>query len=77
LTELADALVRSNVDVIVTVDRRRPKLPKLATSTIPIVIAVSADPVGAGLVGVSRSPAATSPACRCLRRTPMKKTSRL
>jgi putative ABC transport system substrate-binding protein len=38
------------VDVIVTVDTPPTQAAKQATSTIPIVIAVSADPVGAGLV---------------------------
>jgi putative ABC transport system substrate-binding protein len=38
------------VDVIVTVDTPPTQAAKSATSTIPIVIAVSADPVGAGLV---------------------------
>jgi putative ABC transport system substrate-binding protein len=50
LGELAAALVRLNVDVIVTVDTPPSQAAKSATSTIPIVIAVSADPVGAGLV---------------------------
>jgi putative ABC transport system substrate-binding protein len=38
------------VDVIVTVDTPPTQAAKSATNTIPIVIAVSADPVGAGLV---------------------------
>jgi putative tryptophan/tyrosine transport system substrate-binding protein len=38
------------VDVIVTVDTPPTQAAEQATSTIPIVIAVSADPVGAGLV---------------------------
>ena len=50
LRELAEALVRLKVDVIVTVDTPPTQAAKQATSTIPIVIAVSADPVGAGLV---------------------------
>ncbi len=50
LGDLAAALVRLNVDVIVTVDTPPTQAAKSATSTIPIVIAVSADPVGAGLV---------------------------
>jgi putative tryptophan/tyrosine transport system substrate-binding protein len=53
LSRLADAaatLVRAKVDVIVTVDTPPTQAAKQATSTIPIVIAVSADPVGAGLV---------------------------
>jgi putative tryptophan/tyrosine transport system substrate-binding protein len=47
---LAAELVALNVDVIVTVDTPPTQAAKRATSTIPIVIAVSADPVGAGLV---------------------------
>jgi putative tryptophan/tyrosine transport system substrate-binding protein len=50
LRELAEALVRLKVDVIVTVDPPPTQAAKQATGTIPIVIAVSADPVGAGLV---------------------------
>jgi len=50
LPMLAAELVALNVDVIVTVDTPPTQAAKQATSTIPIVIAVSADPVGAGLV---------------------------
>jgi putative ABC transport system substrate-binding protein len=50
LGELASELVRLKVDVIVTVDTPPTPAARQATSTIPIVIAVSADPVGAGLV---------------------------
>jgi putative tryptophan/tyrosine transport system substrate-binding protein len=50
LPALAAELVRLNADVIVTVDTPPTQAAKRATSTIPIVIAVSADPVGAGLV---------------------------
>jgi putative ABC transport system substrate-binding protein len=50
LGELASELVRLQVDVIVTVDTPPTQAVKQATSTIPIVVAVSADPVGAGLV---------------------------
>jgi putative ABC transport system substrate-binding protein len=50
LRALAADLVRLKVDVIVTVDTPPTQAAKHATSTIPIVIAVSADPVGAGLV---------------------------
>jgi len=56
LGELAAALVRLKVDVIVTVDTPPTQAAKQATSTIPIVIAVSADPVGAGLVSSLASP---------------------
>jgi putative ABC transport system substrate-binding protein len=50
LRVLADELVGLNVDVIVTVDTPPTQAAQQATRTIPIVIAVSADPVGAGLV---------------------------
>jgi len=50
LVALAAELVGLNVDVIVTVDTPPTQAAKKATGTIPIVIAVSADPVGAGLV---------------------------
>jgi len=50
LRTLADQLVRLKVDVIVTVDTPPTQAAQQATSTIPIVIAVSADPVAAGLV---------------------------
>src|SRR5262249_30078921 len=47
----AAELVNLKVDVIVTVDTPPTQAAQQATRTIPIVIAVSADPVGAGLVG--------------------------
>jgi hypothetical protein len=50
LHALAAELVGLNVDVIVTVDTPPTQAAQQATRTIPIVIAVSADPVGAGLV---------------------------
>jgi putative ABC transport system substrate-binding protein len=50
LGQLAAELVALNVDVIVTVDTPPTQAAKQATTVIPIVIAVSADPVGAGLV---------------------------
>src|SRR6516162_1391899 len=50
LHALAAELVELNVDVIVTVDTPPTQAAKQATGTIPIVIAASADPVGAGLV---------------------------
>jgi putative ABC transport system substrate-binding protein len=58
LGELAAALVRLQVDVIVTVDTPPTQAAKSATGTIPIVIAVSADPVGAGLVASLARPGA-------------------
>jgi len=50
LGPLAAELVALNMDVIVTVDTPPTQAAQRATSIIPIVIAVSADPVGAGLV---------------------------
>jgi len=47
---MAAELVTLNVDVIVTVDTPPTQAAQQATSTIPIVIAVSADPVAARLV---------------------------
>jgi putative ABC transport system substrate-binding protein len=58
LTSLAADLVNRKVDVIVTVDTPPTQAAKQATNTIPIVIAVSADPVGAGLVSSLRFPGA-------------------
>jgi putative tryptophan/tyrosine transport system substrate-binding protein len=50
LPTLASELVDLNVDIIVTVDTPPTQAAQQATDTIPIVIAASADPVGAGLV---------------------------
>ena len=50
LPALAAELVRLNVDVIVTATNPTTVAAKLATSTIPIVMANGNDPVGAGLV---------------------------
>jgi ABC-type uncharacterized transport system substrate-binding protein len=48
--EIANDFVRQNVDVIVTYGTPPTKAAKQATSTIPVVFAAAADPVGAGLV---------------------------
>src|SRR5262245_58925510 len=48
--ELAADLVRSKVDVIVVDSTVATRAAKRATSTIPIVMALVADPVGSGLV---------------------------
>ena len=50
LPELAADLVRLKVDLIVTAANAPAFAAKSATTTIPIVMASSADPVGAGLV---------------------------
>jgi putative ABC transport system substrate-binding protein len=50
LPELADELVRLNVDVIVVPGVQAARAAKHATSTIPIVITVVNDPIGTGLV---------------------------
>jgi putative ABC transport system substrate-binding protein len=50
LADLATELVGLKVDVIVTGGTLGPLAAKNATSTIPIVMAVSPDPVGSGLV---------------------------
>ena len=50
LPELAADLVRLKVDLIVTSGGTTPLAAKRATSTIPIVMTQSADPVGEGLV---------------------------
>ena len=48
--EMAADLVRLKVDVIVTYSTEHTQIAKQATSTIPIVFALAADPVGSGLV---------------------------
>ena len=50
LAQLAAELVRLNVDVIVTFQTPAAVAAKQATTTIPIVMAAAADPVGTGLV---------------------------
>jgi putative ABC transport system substrate-binding protein len=50
LSELAAALVRLKVEVIVTAGPAATRAAKQATTTIPIVMAQDADPVGSGFV---------------------------
>jgi len=50
LSELVAALVRLNVDVIVTHGTPGTRTAKMATSTIPIVMAISGDAIATGLV---------------------------
>lgn len=51
LAGLAAELVDLKVDVIITVGAPATEAAKVATSTIPIVMAFAADPVGLGLIG--------------------------
>src|ERR1700750_960751 len=48
--EIAADFVRLRVDVIVTYSSEHTQIAKQATSVIPIVFALAADPVGSGLV---------------------------
>jgi len=50
LPELAEELVRLKVDVFVTIGTPAAQAAKTATTTIPIVMGLTSDPVGAGLV---------------------------
>ncbi len=62
LPALASELVRLKVDVIVTAGTTATTPAKGATTTIPIVMAYSADPVGTGLVAsLARVQGAMSP----------------
>jgi len=60
LSGLAVDLVRSNVDVIVTGGTSAAKALEAATRTIPIVMAIVADPVAAGLVDSLARPGANA-----------------
>jgi putative ABC transport system substrate-binding protein len=51
IPEIAAELVRSKVDLIVTVDTSAIRAVKQATQTIPIVLITNQDPVAAGFVG--------------------------
>ena len=64
LPELAADLVRLKVDLIVVAGNAAPLAAKKATTTIPIVMTNTADPVGAGLVAVWRGREAMSPGTR-------------
>jgi ABC-type uncharacterized transport system substrate-binding protein len=55
--EIAAQLVRLKVDVIVTYSTEHTQIAKKATSTIPIVFALAADPVGSDLVASLARPA--------------------
>ena len=56
LPQLATELARSNVDVIVAEGTLATRAAMQATQTIPIVMAFTADPVGAGLVAALARP---------------------
>jgi putative ABC transport system substrate-binding protein len=60
LPELAAGLVRLKVDVIVTSGGPTPLAAKKATTTIPIVMTTSPDPVGEGLVASLARPGGPS-----------------
>jgi putative ABC transport system substrate-binding protein len=59
--EIVDELVRVRADVIVTVSDEMTKAAKAVTTTIPIVMAAAADPVGSGIVRAWRDLVGTSP----------------
>ena len=56
LSELAEDLVRLNVDLIVVTGGAVPVAAKKATTTIPIVLAIAGDPVALGLVATLTRP---------------------
>ena len=64
LPALADELVRLNVDVIVAVNSPSVVAAKQATQTVPIVMPISSDPVGDGLVASLARPGGTSQGCQ-------------
>lgn len=70
LDQLAREIVASRPNVIVTGTNRAAVAAKRATSTIPIVMAVSADPVGLGVVKSGSSGGEHHRAGHSLSRTP-------
>lgn len=71
LPGLATELVRLNLDVIIAAGVEPTHAAKQVTTTIPIVMGQSGDPIAAGLVARLARPGETSPACRCSRPTRM------
>jgi putative tryptophan/tyrosine transport system substrate-binding protein len=69
LPRLAAELVAIPVDVIVAPSSTFVEAARQATTTIPIVFAVHADPVGLGTSQVSRSRVETSRECQCFSRS--------
>ena len=64
LPELAAMLVAEKVDIIVTAGTPGCLAAKHATTVIPIVFAVSSDPIGTGVVGILAAPGVISRGCR-------------
>jgi putative ABC transport system substrate-binding protein len=67
LAELAADLVRLKADLILVTSTSAALAAKKTTSTIPIVMTNSADPLGAGLVASLARPGAMSPGSRVYR----------
>jgi ABC-type uncharacterized transport system substrate-binding protein len=63
LAEVAESLVRSKVDVLVTVGSPPTRAARLATATIPIVFVAVGDPVAYGFVGSLARPDANLTGC--------------
>src|SRR5262245_62430407 len=74
LPELAAELVRLKVDLIVTSGGTTPLAAKKATSTIPIVMTTSTDPVGTGLVASLARPGGNVTGFTALAHEPNTKT---
>src|SRR5262245_43231528 len=74
LSELAAELVRFKVDLIVTSGGTTPLAAKKATSTIPIVMTTSTDPVGTGLVASLARPGGNVTGFTALAHEPNTKT---
>ena len=64
LSDLALELVHSKVDVIVATTGIAVEAAQDATTTVPIVMAVSVDPAERDWLRVSHAPATTPPGCR-------------